>query len=648
MKKRVQADHFQHFQYPCNLQAVGSSDLAFGLYSVNLEKDTYPYKSWMYAGGEMKEQPMCLEEAAWVRYLSDGTAVYCEEGAAESKLLRYDPAAEVGTEILTVPGSISQAQELSDGRWLLLRADNLQLEGLNEGEIADHSRYEMFEEYPFWYNGTGNCDRRRSRLYLWQQGCMTRISPEFLDVQHVAVVGNWAVVDGPEFLDIRRPRGKLYKIDLETLEAVRFQELYDHIYTALLPLDQWHVLALRSDQHEYGESQNETVDILDVRDGTYRRFNQDYEIYFCNALLTDVIYGAAASSYACIDGKLLFISTVWDQSPILSLDLETGAVETVLAGEFSVAEFVLSNDKKTLYLLAEQGDNGLELWTMDWKSRQLHQLTHYHDWLAETYFTAPVETFTYESTSGSTIAGYIMRPYGFQEGEKYPTVLTIHGGPNVAFGSRCYYHELQYLAACGYVVLFCNPHGSVGRGIAFEDLRDKYYTCDLEDILSLREYALTHFDFVDGRRMAVSGGSYGGMMVDWIIGHHHVFKTAISDRGCANELEDFFMSDCGYEFSLEIRGGTIWEPGIFEKVWDRSPIKYADQVRTPTLFVHGEHDLRCTKEQSLSMYAALKLHGVKTRACIFKDENHGLCWYGKPKNRMLRLEIMCRWLEETL
>jgi dipeptidyl aminopeptidase/acylaminoacyl peptidase len=227
------------------------------------------------------------------------------------------------------------------------------------------------------------------------------------------------------------------------------------------------------------------------------------------------------------------------------------------------------------------------------------------------------------------------------------TALYIHGGPNCAFGANLY-QETQLMAANGYGVFYCNPPGSIGYGGEFADLRGKYYTIDYDAIMEFLEEALARSSWADRDRLAVTGGSYGGMMVNRVITHTDRFKAAVSDCCCVNEIADYFLSDIGFAFGRDVHGAALWDGGAAEKMWDKSPVKYAQNVKTPTLFVHGADDFRCSAEQSLQMMAALKYHGVDARAVIVKGERHAMSFEGRPKSRVRRFEEILSWYAKYL
>lgn len=255
------------------------------------------------------------------------------------------------------------------------------------------------------------------------------------------------------------------------------------------------------------------------------------------------------------------------------------------------------------------------------------------------------EKLTFKTDNEILIEGWVMKPVGFKQGETYPAILNIHGGPKTAYG-EVFFHEMQYWANEGYVVFFCNPRGSDGRGNAFADIRGKYGTIDYEDIMNFTDLVLEKYHFIDRDRLGVTGGSYGGFMTNWIIGHTHRFKAAASQRSISNWISKFGTTDIGYYFVDDQIAATPWNN--FEKLWEHSPMKYADNVVTPTLFIHSDEDFRCWLPEGIQMFTSLKYHGVESKLCIFKGENHELSRSGKPKNRIRRLEEITKWFDKYL
>ena len=164
--------------------------------------------------------------------------------------------------------------------------------------------------------------------------------------------------------------------------------------------------------------------------------------------------------------------------------------------------------------------------------------------------------------------------------------------------------------------------------------------------MQFTDEALRRFSFIDPARLGVTGGSYGGFMTNWIIGHTNRFAAAASQRSIANWTGFFGTSDIGYFFQPDQTKADLWRNA--EKAWDQSPLKYADRVSTPTLFIHSDEDWRCPLFEGLQMFTALRVRGVETRLCLFRGENHELSRSGKPKHRVRRLQEITGWMETHL
>lgn len=157
---------------------------------------------------------------------------------------------------------------------------------------------------------------------------------------------------------------------------------------------------------------------------------------------------------------------------------------------------------------------------------------------------------------------------------------------------------------------------------------------------------LAQYPSIDPERLGVAGGSYGGFMTNWIIGHTGRFKAAVSQRSISNWISMANTTDIGYYFVPDQIGADLWENT--DKLWDASPLKYAGRVTTPTLFIHSEEDYRCWLVEGLQMFTALKYHGVEARLCMFRGENHELSRSGKPKHRIRRLQEISSWFARFL
>ena len=268
------------------------------------------------------------------------------------------------------------------------------------------------------------------------------------------------------------------------------------------------------------------------------------------------------------------------------------------------------------------------------------QLTHLNDALLNEVALSLPEQFTF-THEGFENEGWIMKPYGYREGEKYPTIMEIHGGPHGAYG-HIFFHEFQVLAAAGYAVVFTNPPGSSNYGQEYlNQTHHDYGGLGYRAIMAAADYVNQTYDFVDPERWGVTGGSYGGYMVNWIITQSDFFKAAVSFRSSSNRYNLFGTSDLGFNSGRFENKGNPWDHPDF---WMRiSPISHVNNVNTPLMLVHGEQDLRCPIAGAEEFYTALRWLRKEVVFVRFPDENHELSRSGKPKHRIERLNYLVDW-----
>ncbi|MBU5419799.1 S9 family peptidase [Acetanaerobacterium sp. MSJ-12] len=293
--------------------------------------------------------------------------------------------------------------------------------------------------------------------------------------------------------------------------------------------------------------------------------------------------------------------------------------------------------------MAMVGQNLQEVYRVE--GDQLQPVTAFNRAYLEKYPPIAPQHLTFADADGVEVDGWVLVPRDLAEGERRPAILDIHGGPKAAFG-EVYYHEIQLWASQGYFVFYCNPRGSEGKGNAFAELRGAYGTYDYDDLMQFCDLVLERYPAIDEGRVGVTGGSYGGFMTNWIIGHTDRFRAAASQRSISNWLSFTYICDIGYWFGTDQMAADAWSDA--EKLWWHSPLKYADNCKTPTLFIHSDEDYRCWIPEGYQMFTALKLHGVETRMCVFHGENHELSRSGKPEHRIRRLDEITAWFDRHL
>jgi dipeptidyl aminopeptidase/acylaminoacyl peptidase len=257
------------------------------------------------------------------------------------------------------------------------------------------------------------------------------------------------------------------------------------------------------------------------------------------------------------------------------------------------------------------------------------------------------ERFTAVHEDGSEVDAWLVRPAGFEEGKRYPVVLNIHGGPFTQYSTK-FFDENQVFAGAGYAVVYSNPRGSSGYseewGRAIRGPIEGgpgWGTVDYEDLMAVADEALSRFEFLDPDRFFVTGGSYGGYMTSWIVGHTDRFKAAISERAVNNLYSEFGSSDIGWVFKGYTGAFPFEDP---EAHLRHSPITYAENIKTPLLILHSENDLRCHPEQGEQLFTVLRLLGRRDVEFVrFPGEGHELSRSGSPLHRVMRFGVVLDW-----
>ncbi|HEV2107518.1 MAG TPA: S9 family peptidase, partial [Thermomicrobiales bacterium] len=280
-------------------------------------------------------------------------------------------------------------------------------------------------------------------------------------------------------------------------------------------------------------------------------------------------------------------------------------------------------------------------------SRERALTSHTGAFLAEVALSPAREIRCSSPVDGMEIQGWVIHPPGFnaEAATTYPLILQIHGGPHAMYGHG-FFHEMQLMAAHGYVVLYTNPRGSAGYGEAFTSCtRGTWGESDMPDVMAAVDALLTE-GYIDDERMGVTGGSYGGYLTNWIIGHSDRFRAAATQRCVADFVSFYGTSDIGFTFGEYEFGGAPWD--AHETMRRHSPITYVEDMRTPLLILHSEEDLRCPIEQAEQLFTALKKLERDVVFVRIPGESHNLSRTGTPSRRQARLHHLLSWFDQRL
>ncbi len=322
-------------------------------------------------------------------------------------------------------------------------------------------------------------------------------------------------------------------------------------------------------------------------------------------------------------------------------------LEKLLDGDFEVADFSIAGDAHRMAMAIGSPTQPHEIYLGERTGNTLttRPLTAFNQPLLDEVQIVAPEEFEVEADDGVKIHGWLMKPPDFDPNKRYPTILMIHGGPHLMYG-RVYFHEFQLHAAEGYVIAYTNPRGSMGYGEEFaRAIRGDWGNRDFKDLMCIADY-LQSLPFVDPERMGVAGGSYGGYMTNWIVGHTDRFRAAITDRSVVNLVSMGGTSDFP-QIPNRYWQGNFWDEP--QKLWECSPLAYAGRVRTPLLIVHSEGDLRCPISEADQLFSALKRLGREVLYVRYPQESsHGLSRTGPPDLRRDRLQRYLDWWKRYL
>ncbi len=335
--------------------------------------------------------------------------------------------------------------------------------------------------------------------------------------------------------------------------------------------------------------------------------------------------------------KIYVTGVVGTDVTLNCFDLD-GNVSVVMDTAGTVNMFDIRNDK--IFFIGMRDQKMSELYCLEDGVEK--KLSNFNDEIQNELNLSPTEHFTFVH-EGVELDGFVIKPANYDPTKTYPGILTIHGGPKGAYGAHLQ-HEFQCYASEGYFVFFTNPTGSDGRGNEFADIVAKQGSIDYDQLMFFTDEVLRRYPAMDGERLAVMGISYGGFMSNWIIGHTDRFKAAVPQCSIANWISKTNTTDIGYSFNTTQLGGDVWHN--HDKMWELSPMKYADQIKTPSLIIHADEDYRTWLTEGIQMFSALQYHGVPSKLLIIHGEHHGVSRAGKPNKRIRRLEEILAWLDQ--
>lgn len=551
-------------------------------------------------------------------------------------------------EAFVLPFAASSLTPLAENTYLVSGLRDLSipdLSGMDDGqkaavmkELEEEKDYEVFDELPFWANGRGVINKKRHGLYLVNVSDNTQklLTETYFDLHGFTLsedhrrIAYW----GNEFksLNTQKSRMFLYNLADDTIVEVPLENRY-RVDNAVYVGDD--LIFTAATGEKYGSSENPAF-YRCAPDGSFTLLAAPDPSF--GSVGSDIAGGGDSTSGG--DGYY-FIQTIGYHSVYRRLILD-GQIET-LADDVNIISCARGHGNPIFFIGMEK-DSPQELYRK--VNGKVEKLSGFNAAYMAEHEIARTEHFTFVDKDGVEIDGWILYPGDFDDAKTYPAIFDVHGGPQTAYGEG-FFHEMQYWAGLGYIVFFCNPRGSSGKGGAFADIYgDNYGVRDYNDLMEFTDEVLRRVPQIDPKRVAMTGGSYGGFMANWIVGHTDRFAAVASQRSISNYISKCLTTDIGYYHNLSAIQADPWNSP--EKMWAHSPLAYADKAVTPTLFIQSDEDYRCWMGDAVQMLQALLMHGVPARMCLFHGENHELSRSGKPRHRVRRLREITNWFDQWL
>ena len=691
--KKVELQDILKYKYPEKLEFNPSgSAYAYHIATADEEKNTYKRNVWLVKDGKPFQLTSTLD--ATISFWDDdetlilnrknpddkfeGTELYSiSTNGGEAKLWARFKIGLGGFDKLGENLYIATGEYEVDDPDAYKDDDETRAKKKEEKEKNVESDYEVWDEVPYWMNGAGVINGKKGALFLLErdpskedgdpeQFKITRITDSDVNVQDFSVEGDKVVFLAEKNQKVINFFSKLYIYDVKTR---KIEALYDgddmgcggYFYK------NGETYVFSCDYRSRGI--NETTLLYKVENNKLVKvdgYKPDYSRH--NSIVGDVMVGGGKNDETVVeDGKVVLytIETIEDHAALARIELATGKTDIVLDLPGSIYFFDISDEKIVLAygdeeslteiyeisrkdLVAKELGNPKFDKPLDTKAVLKKVSSHNDENLKDVYVAKP-NRIDYNS-EGLDLHGWVLLPENYDEKKSYPAILDVHGGPRCVY-SELFFHEMQYWVAKGFVVMYTNIKGSDGRGDEFADIRGDYGGTDFKNLMDFVDACLEKYPAIDDRRLCETGGSYGGFMTNWIIGHTDRFCAAASQRSISNWISMTYISDIGTFFGPDQCGIAFddWFGKLDEKtLWKHSPLAYVDNVKTPTLFLHSDEDYRCPLAEGMQMMQAIRVRGVETRMIVFHGENHELSRSGKPKHRIRRLNEITEWFEKHI
>jgi len=572
--------------------------------------------------------------------------VFC--WTAEGNLLYATPGKETAftqmdsnghfSPAFTVPVHVKSIQPVTSSLWLIEATSFVREEAKEPGKICI-----VLEELPAHFNGQGYTSGRRNSLFLFDQtkGSLQQITPTYFETMGYSLCPEEQkiVCHGHNFTDVRGIRGCvfLYDIPTGTGSIVVEPNTYRIYYATMMA----HHLLFAGTKGKHDSNENPAFYKLDLSTGEISELCYPDHYVGGLGIGSDCRYGNGTTSMG-FGSSIYFTSAHFESSHLFEVASD-GSFRQISQQVGSVDCFDIKAQKAVFIGMRDMGLQ--ELYSLDLATGQETRLTGFNLPYTESHKVCTPIPCYFRNHDGITITGWVILPADYDSSRTYPAILDIHGGPKGCYG-MVFYHEMQLWANRGYFVFFCNPRGSDGHGDAYSTISGINGTVDYDDLMEFTDHVLETYPQIDPARVGVTGGSYGGFLANWIVGHTNRFAAAATQRSIGDWMVHYAACDSGFWVTSEqFPPSPLYDAA---NAWDHSPGKYALNIKTPMLFIHSDDDRRCPMSEMMAVYTGAGLAGAPVRMCLFHGENHELSRAGKPRCRIRRLEEITNWMDHYL
>ena len=637
--KTIQLKDFLGFSYLSDvLMSKDGSHAAYLRHQCDAEADGYVSHLWLTSLADAGN-PICSGAKKPVFAWESGeTLLYGFPEKGQTPFKRHYAASGLTAPAFTVPLEARSLEPVGGGKYLVSAKTVLNPEDYQDDDCV------IVTELPTQSNGTGYISGTRASLFLYDSlsGETTQITPPLFDVMQFSLCAQQGkiVISGQSYEGKRVIKGGVSVYDLESGSFTQVVEPGTYRITYVSMLGSRVIFAgtlglyntIMENPHFY---------LLDLETGAVE--DLAYPDLYIGGLTvgSDCRYGGGIHCKAAGE-SVFFTSAKIGDSHLFELSA-SGETRQVTKPSGSVDCFDTANGRCVMVAMRDMGLE--ELYVLNAATGEERALTDFNGAYTRTHEVVRPKPLFFQNDEGSTVSGWVMEPLGYDPKKRYPAILDIHGGPKGTYG-EVYYHEMQIWAQAGYFVFFCNPRGSDGHGDAYSRIMGLNGTKDYDDIMHFTDLVLKQYPQIDQGRVGVTGGSYGGYMTNWIVGHTDRFRCAATQRSIGDWIVHEYNCDTGYWVTSE-----NFPPNAIvsaKAAWDDSPAKYAIKCKTPLLFIHSDQDTRCTLPEAMAAYASAVRAGATVRMCLFHGENHELSRAGKPLNRVKRLEEITAWMDRYL